>query len=186
MVQVAGVILLAAAFYWFLASGTMAQVVTPIADWSQPHASIHRHALTVVSAPTLTPAAFALKWRGSTTTEKAASQEHFIDLCRMVGEPTPNEADPTGEQYAFERRVEKAGGGDGFADVWKRGFFAWEYKGHKKDLKAAYLQLLNYKDDLGNPPLLVVSDLDSIEIRTNFTGLSLTVSETSQVGRPSA
>ena len=90
----------------------------------------------------------------------------------MVGEPTPHEADPTGEQYAFERRVEKAGGGDGFADVWKRGFFAWEYKGHKKDLKAAYLQLLNYKDDLGNPPLLIVSDLDSIEIRTNFTGLS--------------
>ena len=125
-----------------------------------------------MSVPTLTPAAFALKWRGSTTTEKAASQEHFIDLCRMVGEPTPNEADPTGEQYAFERRGEKAGGGDGFADVWKRGFFAWEYKGHKKDLKAAYLQLLNYKDDLGNPPLLVVSDLDRIEIRTNFTGLS--------------
>ena len=75
-----------------------------------------------MSAPTLTPAAFAQKWRGSTTTEKAAAQEHFIDLCRMVGEPTPNEADPTGEQYAFERRVEKAGGGDGFADVWKRGF----------------------------------------------------------------
>ena len=125
-----------------------------------------------MSAPTLTPAAFARKWRGSTTTEKAASQEHFIDLCRVVGEPTPHEADPTGEQYAFERRVEKAGGGDGFADVWKRGFFAWEYKGHKKDLKAAYLQLLNYKDDLGNPPLLIVSDLDRIEIRTNFTGLS--------------
>ncbi len=125
-----------------------------------------------MSAPTLTPAAFAAKWRGSTTTEKAAAQEHFIDLCRMVGEPTPHEADPTGEQYAFERRVEKAGGGDGFADVWKRGFFAWEYKGHRKDLKAAYVQLLDYKDDLGNPPLLIVSDLDSIEIRTNFTSLS--------------
>ena len=36
----------------------------------------------------------------------------------------------------------------------------------------SYLQLLNYKDDLGNPPLLIVSDLDRIEIRTNFTGLS--------------
>ncbi len=95
-----------------------------------------------------------------TTTEKAASQEHFIDLCRMVGEPTPHEADPTGDQYAFERRVEKAGGGDGFADVWKRGFFAWEYKGKRKDLKAAYVQLLGYKDDLGNPPLLIVSVLD--------------------------
>jgi hypothetical protein len=105
-----------------------------------------------LSQPTLTPAAFAAKWRGGTTTEKAGSQSHFIDLCRMLGEPTPHEADPTGTQYAFERRVEKAGGGDGFADVWKRDFFAWEYKGRYKDLKAAYVQLLAYKDDLGNPP----------------------------------
>ncbi len=107
-----------------------------------------------------------------TTTEKAASQEHFIDLCRMLGEPTPHEADPTGEHYAFEKRVVKAGGGDGFADVWKRDFFAWEYKGKDKDLRAAYVQLMGYKDDLGNPPLLVVSDLERIEIHTNFTGLS--------------
>jgi MmeI, DNA-methyltransferase domain/MmeI, helicase spacer domain/MmeI, N-terminal domain/MmeI, target recognition domain len=122
--------------------------------------------------PTLTPAEFAAKWRGVTTTEKASSQSHFIDLCRMLGEPTPHDADPTGEQYAFERHVSKAGGGEGFADVWKRDFFAWEYKGQRANLKAAYLQLLNYKDDLGNPPLLIVSDLDRIEIRTNFTGLS--------------
>jgi hypothetical protein len=122
--------------------------------------------------PTLTPAAFAAKWRGTTTTEKAASQEHFIDLCRIVGEPTPHEADPTGDHYAFERRVEKAGGGDGFADVWKRDFFAWEYKGKRKHLKAAYVQPLAYKDDLGNPPLLIVSDLERIEIRTKFTSLS--------------
>ncbi len=125
-----------------------------------------------MSAPTLTPAEFAKRWRGVTATEKAASQSHFIDLCRMLGEPTPLEADPSGEHYAFERRVEKAGGGDGFADVWKRDFFAWEYKGPRKDLKAAYVQLLAYKDDLGNPPLLVVRDLDRIEIRTNFTSLS--------------
>ncbi|MBA2372850.1 MAG: class I SAM-dependent DNA methyltransferase, partial [Chloroflexi bacterium] len=120
----------------------------------------------------MTPAAFAAKWRGVTTTEKAGSQSHFIDLCRMLGEPTPHEADPIGSQYAFEKRVAKAGGGDGFADVWKRDFFAWEYKGKDKDLKAAYVQLLAYKDDLGNPPLLVVSDIARIEIRTNFTGLS--------------
>jgi type II restriction/modification system DNA methylase subunit YeeA len=126
----------------------------------------------VSTAPTLTPAAFASKWRGVTTTEKAASQEHFIDLCRMLGEPTPHEADPTGTQYAFEKRVSKAGGGDGFADVWKRDFFAWEYKGKKHDLKAAYVQLLGYKDDLGNPPVLVVSDLERIEVRTNFVRLS--------------
>ena len=32
--------------------------------------------------------------------------------------------------------------------------------------------MLAYKDDLGNPPLLIVSDIDRIEIRTNFTSLS--------------
>jgi hypothetical protein len=126
----------------------------------------------VTTEPTLTPAAFAKKWRGVTTTEKASAQSHFIDLCRMLGEPTPHEADPIGSQYAFEKRVAKAGGGDGYADVWKRDFFAWEYKGKYKDLRAAYVQLLGYKDDLGNPPLLVVSDLDRIEIHTNFTSLS--------------
>ncbi|MGK2852017.1 MAG: type IIL restriction-modification enzyme MmeI, partial [Candidatus Limnocylindrales bacterium] len=125
----------------------------------------------MTTQPTMTPAAFAQKWQGSTATEKAASQEHFIDLCRMLGEPTPNEADPTGEHYAFEKRVVKGGGGDGFADVWKRGFFAWEYKGKRADLKAAYKQLLDYREDLENPPLLIVSDIERIEIHTNFTGL---------------
>jgi len=33
--------------------------------------------------------------------------EHFIDLCRMLGEPTPREADPIGDQYAFEQRISK-------------------------------------------------------------------------------
>jgi hypothetical protein len=127
---------------------------------------------SVTTQPSLTPAAFAAKWHGVTTTEKASAQEHFIDLCRMLGEPTPHEADPIGAQFAFEKRVGKAAGGDGFADVWKRDFFAWEYKGRNKDLRAAYVQLMGYKDDLGNPPLLVVGDLERIEIHTNFTGLS--------------
>jgi len=125
-----------------------------------------------VTQPTLTPRAFAQKWHDNETKEKAASQEHFIDLCRMLGELTPNEADPTGSVYAFEKYVPKAAGGDGFADVWKKDFFGWEYKGKRKDLKAAYVQLLGYREALSNPPLLVVSDLDTIEIRTNFTGLS--------------
>jgi type II restriction/modification system DNA methylase subunit YeeA len=118
---------------------------------------------------TLTPAEFAKKWAGSTRTERAASQEHFIDICRMVGVPTPNEADSTGERYAFEKGAEKTGGGGGFADVWRRGYFAWEYKGKRKDLAAAYQQLLQYREALENPPLLVVCDLDRFEIHTNFT-----------------
>lgn len=117
----------------------------------------------------MTPAAFAMKWKGSTRTERAASQEHFIDLCRMIGVPTPNDVDPTGENYAFEKGAEKTGGGDGFADVWRRGYFAWEYKGKRKDLDAAYAQLLQYREALDNPPLLVVCDLDRFEVHTNFT-----------------
>ena len=120
-------------------------------------------------SPELTPAGFAAKWDGNTRTERAASQEHFIDLCRMLGVPTPNEADPNGNQYAFEKGAEKTDGRDGFADVWKRGHFAWEYKGKHKDLKAAYKQLLQYREALENPPLLVVCDLARFEIHTNFT-----------------
>jgi type II restriction/modification system DNA methylase subunit YeeA len=119
---------------------------------------------------TVTPSEFAAKWAGSTRTERAAAQEHFIDLCRMLGHPTPNQADPTGEWYAFEKGAEKTEGSDGFADVWKKGHFAWEYKGKRKDLAAAYKQLLDYREALENPPLLVVCDLDRFEVHTNFTG----------------
>lgn len=112
---------------------------------------------------------FVAKWAASTRTERAAAQEHYIDLCRLLGQPTPNEADPKGEFYAFEKGVTKTTGEDGFADVWYRGHFAWEYKGKRKDLKAAYQQLLLYREDLDNPPLLVVCDLDRFEIHTNFT-----------------
>jgi type II restriction/modification system DNA methylase subunit YeeA len=117
----------------------------------------------------VTPSEFAAKWTGSTRTERAAAQEHFIDLCRMLGYATPNQADPTGEWYAFEKGAEKTEGGDGFADVWKRGHFGWEYKGKKKDLGAAYKQLLDYREALENPPLLVVCDLNRFEVHTNFT-----------------
>jgi hypothetical protein len=50
------------------------------------------------------------------------------------------------------------------------GYFGWEYKGKHKDLTAAYKQLLQYREDLENPPLLIVCDLDRFEIHTNFTG----------------
>jgi hypothetical protein len=120
----------------------------------------------------MTPSEFAAKWRGVETGERASAQSHFLDLCRVLGQPGPTDADPTGEWYAFERGAEKFGGGDGFADVWKRGFFALEYKGKGRDLRAALRQLVDYKDALENPPLLVVSDLATIEVHTNFTGLS--------------
>ena len=55
----------------------------------------------------MTPAAFIAKWRASTLKERSASQEHFLDLCRLLGEPTPAEADPTGAHYCFERGARK-------------------------------------------------------------------------------
>ena len=64
----------------------------------------------------MTPYEFIDKWRAAELKERSASQEHFIDLCRLLGEPTPAEADPTGEAYCFERGARKDTG-DGWADV---------------------------------------------------------------------
>ena len=54
--------------------------------------------------------------------------------------------------------------------MWYEGRFAFEYKGRRKDLNAAYVQLLQYREPLGNPPLLVVTDTRRYEVHTNFTG----------------
>jgi type II restriction/modification system DNA methylase subunit YeeA len=117
----------------------------------------------------MTPQQFIKKWSAAELKEKSAAQEHFLDLCRLVGHPTPAELDPTGDSFCFEKGAAKTGGGDGWADVWKRGYYGWEYKGKGKDLKAAFAQLQRYAIALENPPLLVVSDLATIIIHTNFT-----------------
>jgi type II restriction/modification system DNA methylase subunit YeeA len=112
---------------------------------------------------------FIRRWKDSELTERQGSHSHFIDLCEILSEPHPAAADPKGLDYAFEKHVNKTGDDKGFADVWRRGFFGWEYKGKHKDLKAAYQQLLKYREDLDNPPLLVVCDFDRFEVHTNFT-----------------
>src|SRR5215208_2355276 len=120
----------------------------------------------------LTPQEFVSRWRWVTLKERSASQSHFIDLCRLVDQPTPTEADPTGDFYTFECGAEKSAGltgeGHGCADVWKKGHFAWEYKGPRANLDKAYQQLQQYRESLENPPLLVVSDLQTIQVHTNF------------------
>ena len=98
----------------------------------------------------MTISEFIAKWRKVELKERSAAQEHFLDLCRVFDHPTPAAADPTGESFSFEKGAAKHGGGDGFADVWKRGFFGWEYKGKHKDLSAAFDQLLRYRDALEN------------------------------------
>lgn len=118
--------------------------------------------------PAQTPQDFVRKWRASTLKERSAAQEHFIDLCHLIGHETPGD-DSSGERFTFEAGSSKQKGGQGWADVWKRGFFAWEYKGKHANLEKAYQQLLQYRESLQNPPLLVVSDLESIVVHTNFT-----------------
>jgi hypothetical protein len=148
----------------------------------------------------MTPAEFKTKWAKVSAKESAAYQSHFDDLCRLLRSPTPLEADPAGEIFCFQKRVIKdaelfdlhaaSDAGErhkrGFADVWKTGCFAWEYKGKWKNLDEAYKQLLRYRESLLNPPLLVVCDFDRFIVHTNFNG---TVKETyeftnDQIDRP--
>ena len=117
----------------------------------------------------MTPDQFIDKWSRAALTERQAAQEHFLDLCHLLGQPTPAEADPEGEAYTFEKGISKTDGRAGFADVWKRGHFGWEYKKDRANLDRAYQQLQLYSVALENPPLLVVSDTKRFRIYTNWT-----------------
>ena len=117
----------------------------------------------------MNPHEFVRKWRHLELKERTASQSHFNDLCALLGVLDPIAADPRGEWFTFEKGAAKTSGGDGWADVWRKGSFAWEYKGPKKDLKAAFEQLLQYGVALENPPLLIVSDMEIIRVHTNWT-----------------
>lgn len=53
--------------------------------------------------------------RGSTSTEKQAYQQHFLDLCQLVGHPTPARLDPENKFFTFEAGAVKQDGGQGWA-----------------------------------------------------------------------
>jgi hypothetical protein len=55
----------------------------------------------------MTAQEFVQKWAPSELRERQGSQEHFLDLCRLLDEPTPAEADPCGKKYCFDAGVEK-------------------------------------------------------------------------------
>ena len=114
----------------------------------------------------MTPAQFIAAWKNNPLSERAGAQAHFDDLCDLLGVDKPRDHD----NYCFERGAKKAGGGDGWADVWKRGHFGWENKKPGRNLRAALKQLTDYALELDNPPLLVVCDREKIEIHTAFTG----------------
>jgi hypothetical protein len=114
----------------------------------------------------MTPEAFIAHWKNNATTERAGAQQHFSDLCDLLGVDKPRDPD----HYCFERGAGKSSGGNGWADVWKRGHFGWENKKPGRDLNAALKQLTDYALQLENPPLLVVCDRERIVIHTAFTG----------------
>jgi len=117
----------------------------------------------------MTPLVFINKWKRASLNERQTAQEHFIDLCHLFGHPTPSEDDPIGDHFAFEKGATKVGGGKGFADVWKKDYFAWEYKRRNSNLDDALNQLIRYAPALESPPLQVVCDIEHFRIHTAWT-----------------
>jgi type II restriction/modification system DNA methylase subunit YeeA len=124
------------------------------------------------ATPNLNAQAFTERWRNTRLSERQSYQAHFMDLCRLVGHETPkgDGKDAQGRWFTFEYGLKKETGGQGFADVYYEGHFAIEYKapGKYKDLNEAYQQLLQYREKLKNPPLLVVTDIENWEVHTNW------------------
>ena len=118
----------------------------------------------------MTPQQFIDKWgHGGPAfhlNEEQGAQSHFIDLCDLLGVPKPGSEDG----YLFEEKSAVIGGRTGYADVFKRGAFAWENKAPGKNLDTALKQLLTYSLALSNPPILVVCDRLTLRIHTQFTG----------------
>ena len=118
----------------------------------------------------MTPQDFIQKWGpggpAHGLNEEQGAQSHFLDLCELLGVPKPGSE----AGYLFEEKNSVIGGRTGYADVFRRGAFAWENKAPGKNLDAALKQLLSYSLALSNPPILVVCDRLTIRIHTQFTG----------------
>lgn len=55
-------------------------------------------------------ATFIARWQAATLSERSAAHQHFLDLCAVLDQPAPAQADPAGERYTFERSTKKVGG----------------------------------------------------------------------------
>ena len=53
----------------------------------------------------MTPNQFIAKWAPVKLSEAASRQEHFLDLCRLLGQPTPAQHDATGADGLENREV---------------------------------------------------------------------------------
>ena len=129
--------------------------------------------------------AFITRWSGTTASELATAQSFVIDLCTLLGVPSPH---PTPEQdYMFERPVTFAHGDGsssaGRIDCYRRGHFVLEAKklkagshtkGFDDGLLRARSQGEGYARALpaaeGRPPFVLVVDVGTvIEVYAEFS-----------------
>ena len=113
---------------------------------------------------------FVNKWKNSTLKEALRPLNHISMICALyLTNPRLRIQIKPAIGIASKRGARKDIGGDGWADVWKKDHFAWEYKGKHASLDKAFDQLRQYCLALANPPLLIVSDMQRFRIITNWT-----------------
>ena len=50
----------------------------------------------------MTPQEFIARWKRADLSERSACQQHFLNLCKLLGQPEPAEVDPNGTWYTLE------------------------------------------------------------------------------------
>ena len=105
-----------------------------------------------MSAPQQLIAEFIAKWgHGGAArhlNEEQGAQQHFIELCAVLGVSAPQ----GGEDYVFEKGMLALGQRRGYADVFKRGHFAWENKAPGKPLDATVAAAYDWADYTPSTP----------------------------------
>src|SRR5215207_7256286 len=117
----------------------------------------------------LTPQEFAKKGAGVALSERSSYQQHFLDLCAMLGAPAPAEADPAGSSTPSRRGWRRPGAARASPTCGTRTASPSSTRppqGSEGRLRSAPA----VPGGAGHPPLLVVTDTDRYEVHTDFTG----------------
>src|ERR1700682_3339129 len=75
------------------------------------------------------PQEFIAKWQRANLSERSAAQQHFLDLCDLLGQPKPAAADPDGAWYTFERGVKSTDDDQGWGGGWMEERVGGGYRG---------------------------------------------------------
>jgi len=102
------------------------------------------------------------------TEESASAQQHFLDLCTLIGHPTPAEADPTGQSFTFEAGATRFTAVRAVPTFGRKAALRGSTKASTR-ISTSVPAIAPVREALENPPLLIVSDTDQIIIHTNFT-----------------